>query len=192
MFETLEHLDQQLLLAINGAHTPFFDSLMWAISGKYTWIPFYALLLFFVIKRSKKNWWIAILGIVLAIVLADQISVHCFKNVVQRYRPTHNLEIGNLIHIVNNYRGGRYGFVSSHAANTFAVATFISFFFKNRNVLIGMMIWATIVCYSRMYLGVHYPADIFCGGIVGFVCGFIAYKTQLLVQNKFSNSKQCL
>lgn len=176
MFETLEALDRQLLLLINGANTPFLDQLMWIVSGKLTWIPLYALLLFFICKKAGKNWWIMLICIGLAILLADQISVNCFKNVIQRYRPTRNLEIGNLVHVVNNYRGGKYGFVSSHAANTFAISMLVCLFFKKKAVWYGMMAWAVLVCYSRMYLGVHYPADIVCGGLLGLACGYAAYK----------------
>lgn len=189
MFETLESIDRQLLLLINGANTPFLDQFMWIISGKLTWIPLYAILLLILWKKSGKNWWIMIIGIALAIALADSISVHCFKDVIQRYRPTRNLEIGNLIHTVNGYRGGKYGFVSSHAANTFAISMYICLILRNRSIWIGMMIWAAIVCYSRMYLGVHYPADIACGGLLGLLCGLIAYKFYQWLPNYLARKK---
>ncbi len=191
MFETLESIDRQLLLLINGANTPFLDSLMWIISGKLTWIPLYAVLLFFLCKKSGKNWWIMIIGVALAVALADSISVHCFKNVIQRYRPTRNLEIGNLIHIVNGYRGGKFGFVSSHAANTFAISMFICLFLKKRAVWFGMMGWAVVVCYSRMYLGVHYPADIACGGLLGLLCGWAAFMLHEWLAERISKRQNC-
>ena len=176
MFQTLESIDRKLLLLINGWNSPFFDSVMWFISGKLTWLPLYAVLLWLVIRKAGRNWWIALIGIGLTVALADSISVHCFKNVVMRYRPTHNLELEGILHIVNGYHGGWYGFVSSHAANTFGVATFICLILRHKAAWIGLMAWAALVCYSRMYIGAHYPADIVCGGLLGALCGYAVYR----------------
>lgn len=175
MIETLESIDRQLLLLINGWNSPFFDEVMWIISWRYTWLPLYALLLFLLIRKAGRNWWIVLLGVGLAAALSDAISVHCFKNVVMRYRPTHNLEIENIVHLVHGYRGGWYGFVSSHAANTLALTMFICLYLKKKAVWIGMMTWVAIVCYSRMYMAAHYPADIVCGGLLGAACGCLIY-----------------
>ena len=189
MFETLESIDRQLLLLINGWNSPFFDSVMWFISGKFTWLPLYAVLLWLIIRKTGRNWWIALIGIALTVALADSISVHCFKNVVMRYRPTHNLELEGVLHIVNGYHGGWYGFVSSHAANTFGVATFICLVLKHKAAWIGLMAWAVLVCYSRIYIGAHYPADIACGGLLGALCGYAAFRLYQWLCSKFSISK---
>ena len=190
MFETLESIDRQLLLLINDWNSPFFDSVMWFISGKLTWLPLYAVLLWLVIRKAGRNWWIALIGIGLTVALADSISVHCFKNVVLRYRPTHNLELEGILHIVNGYHGGMYGFVSSHAANTFGVATFICLVLRHKAAWIGLMAWAALVCYSRMYIGAHYPADIACGGLLGALCGYAAYRLyQWLCDKRLSTIK---
>ena len=189
MFETLESIDRQLLLLINGWNSPFFDSVMWFISGKFTWLPLYAVLLWLVIRKTGRNWWIALIGIALTVALADSISVHCFKNVVMRYRPTHNLELEGVLHIVNGYHGGWYGFVSSHAANTFGVATFICLVLKHKAAWIGLMAWAALVCYSRIYIGAHYPADIACGGLLGALCGYAAFRLYQWLCSKFPISK---
>ena len=189
MFETLESIDRQLLLLINGWNSPFFDSVMWFISGKFTWLPLYAVLLWLVIRKTGRNWWIALIGIALTVALADSISVHCFKNVVMRYRPTHNLELEGVLHIVNGYHGGWYGFVSSHAANTFGVATFICLVLKHKAAWIGLMAWAALVCYSRIYIGAHYPADIACGGLLGALCGYASFRLYQWLCSKFSISK---
>ena len=157
---------------------------MWFISGKLTWLPLYAVLLWLVIRKAGRNWWIALIGIGLTVALADSISVHCFKNVVMRYRPTHNLELEGILHIVNGYHGGWYGFVSSHAANTFGVATFICLVLRHKAAWIGLMVWAALVCYSRMYIGAHYPADIVCGGLLGALCGYAAYRLYQWLCNK--------
>jgi undecaprenyl-diphosphatase len=170
MFDALIHLDQQLLLLINGAHCPAIDTLMWQFSAKFFWVPLYALLVFFFIRTRRKEVWITLLALALMIVCSDQIS-GLIKETVQRLRPSHTPALEGFIHLVNNYAGGDYGFVSSHAANCFAVAVFVSKFFKKRWVTIAIFCWAALVSYSRMYLGVHYPLDILGGAAVGVACG---------------------
>lgn len=183
MFEELIHIDQQWLLAINGCHAPWADTLMWIISGKLTWLPLYALLIVLIFlrcKTSNSKWWLMAL-LVLAVVagsagLADFISSGLIKPAVCRLRPTHEPALTGLIHIVNGYTGGQYGFVSSHAADTFACALSFSLFWaytstnKKRahlTVTLPLMVWVALNCYSRMYLGVHYPGDIMGGLLVG-------------------------
>ena len=165
--EFLEQIDQDLFLFLNGIHSPFWDTLMYWISYKFTWVPLYlAALIYFIYKQKQK----AILSIVLVvatIALADQLSVHLFKNVFLRYRPCHNLEIQNLIHTVHGHCGGQYGFVSSHAANAFGFAIFTALVIQKRKISYLLILWAIVVSYSRIYLGVHYPADIFGGAILG-------------------------
>jgi len=188
MIESISKIDQDLFLWFNKHHHPIVDEIMVFISGKYEWIPLYVLLLFFVYKKyNKQTVWI-LLGAALTVTLADQFSVHFFKDVFQRYRPCHNLEIGELVHIVNGKCGGKYGFVSSHAANSFGIATFIGFLLKNKSKVypvVLLLLWAGIVSYSRIYLGVHYPADIFIGGLLGFSIGFSVYKFVLFLIKKF-------
>jgi len=190
MFEALENIDHQLLLLINGANTPLLDQIMWDISGRYTWLPLYIVILIMMLKKVGKNWWLLLIATIVAVGLADSISVHCFKNVVMRYRPTHNLELEPLIHIVHGYHGGWYGFVSSHAANTFAIAFFTSLMLNKRTVWIIMLTWAALVCYSRMYIAAHYPADIAGGALLGAACGCFAYCLyQKIAQKRLSIQK---
>jgi len=165
MIETLIKWDTQLFLFLNGLHSPFWDPIMIFASGKYTF-PIYLLLIFFVARKYgwKTIWWL--LAIALVIVAADQISVNLFKNVFQRLRPCHTPELQGLVHLVKGC-GGQYGFVSSHAANTFGVAVFLSLLFHNRWATFGLLFWAAFVSYSRIYLGVHFPGDVICGAILG-------------------------
>ena len=121
-------------------------------------------------------------GIALCILLADQLSSSLIKPLVARLRPTHNPEISHLIHIVNGYRGGQYGFVSSHSANAFAFVVFTSCIIRNRYYVLGITIWALFTAYSRVYLGVHYVGDVVCGAILGIFVGFVVYRLFLRIR----------
>jgi undecaprenyl-diphosphatase len=176
--EKIEQFDVSLFLWLNKFHSPFFDVLFEWITYKFTWIPLYVFFLYLIIKKyGKQSVWY-IVGAVLAVALADQISVHFFKEVLQRYRPCHNLEIKQMVHLINNHCGGKYGFVSSHAANTFAIATYMLLVlpFLNKLSKYTLVFWAALVSYSRIYVGVHYPADIVVGGLLGIICGIMAFK----------------
>ncbi len=179
MLEVIENWDRSLFLIINGAHNNLFDQIMWHVSGKLEWIPLYLFLLYFLIKSFGISTWKVLIGVVLVILLTDQLSVQLFKNIFERYRPCHNLDIGHLVHSVNGKCGGRFGFVSSHAANTFGLATFIGLILKkvNKKWIYWLTVWAFVVSYSRIYLGVHYPSDVLGGAILGSVIGFVVYKT---------------
>lgn len=186
MLEQLETWDQQLLLAINGLHSPFFDALFYALSQTWASIPIFLLAFILLYKRfGWKQMLVCVAVIAVAMGLSDVISTECFKKVICRYRPTHNYEIGNLIHVVNGYRGGMYGFVSSHAANMFAFAVGVSLFLKNKIWTTIFVCWAVLVCYTRMYLGVHYPADVFCGALLGCLLAYLCYYVwQVFSKNK--------
>lgn len=175
MIEFLIKIDTSLFLFLNGLNSPAWDKIMWVISDKEPWIPLYLFMIFWMIKKLK---WHSVLSILLAflvITLADQISVHLFKDVFQRLRPCHNPEISDLVHLVRNKCGGQYGFVSSHAANTFGLALYTLLLFKTKWYTWVILFWAAIVSYSRIYLGVHFPLDIICGGILGALIGFSVY-----------------
>ena len=132
MLEKINAADTSLFLWLNSHHSPAWDKIMWFISGKIEWVPFYLILIGYMIYRYRLKSILIIIAIALAVTLADQLAVKAFKEVFQRLRPSNNPEITNLVHIVNNYRGGSFGFVSNHAANTFALAGFLSLLFNNR------------------------------------------------------------
>jgi undecaprenyl-diphosphatase len=174
MIETLEHIDQHLLLWLNSQHSVFFDGFMYLVSDKYIWIPFYLVILVFMIRKYRcKSIWI-ILAVVVLITLSDQIS-NLLKYGIKRPRPCKDPEISYLVHIVNQYCSGAYGFVSAHAANSFALATFVAYLSRKKWITTGMFIWASVVSYSRIYLGVHYPGDVICGAIIGAMLAWIIH-----------------
>lgn len=191
MIEFLEQIDHQLFLLINGAHAPFWDKVMYLISNKYTWIPLYLFLIALIFIKNKKKGIIIVLGIILAIGLSDFISVHFFKEVFQRYRPCHNLELKSFVHIVNGHCGGTFGFVSSHASNSMVIAFLTGIFLKKnfKYALISLLIWAFIVSYSRIYLGVHYPFDIVGGWLVGLSISILCYKLIQYLIGKYNFEK---
>ena len=186
---SLKEIDTQLFLFLNSKHNAFFDVIMFWFSHKYFWIPLYALFLYLSYKHFGKKVVLVALCAVLVIVLADQISVHAFKNVFMRYRPCNNLLICEQVH-VNGGKGGMYGFISSHAANTFALAMFLTLLFKNKIRYFGAAVfaWAIIVSYSRIYNGVHYPSDIVAGAIVGMGIGISVYSLFVFVDKKYFNA----
>ena len=179
-------LDKVLTLAINSCHSPFFDNFFYIYTQTWTWLPLVLLLLVWMWRKWGVRSLYVVAGIALCILLADQISSSLLKPWVARLRPTHNPEIADLIHTVRGYRGGLYGFVSSHAANAFAFAVFTSLVIRNRYYALTIALWAVLSAYSRIYLGVHYVGDVVCGAILGVLVAIIVYK--LFISRKlFSN-----
>lgn len=184
MIDLLKDIDISIFLFFNSHHTPFMDSVMSTVANKFVWIPLYILLLFMVWRKKKNKTWLVVLFIALLIVLSDQISVHLFKETFQRYRPCHNLLLRNQVHLINGECGGLYGFVSSHAANVFALITFLGLFFRKVSIALLLYFWACIVSYSRVYAGLHYPFDILGGILLGIFLGVIVWKFYIKAETK--------
>jgi len=192
----LESFDRQIVLFVNGWHSPFLDEVMWFLSGRLSLLPLYLLLLMLLkFQNTWKNTAIILVGLIVAIFLADQISVHLFKNGFERYRPSHNEELKHLLHFYEVkpgefYQGGKYGFVSSHAANFFALISFIFPFYKEKKnwILAGLIIVGILVAISRIYLGVHYFSDVLVGALLGILIGFTIRNLVKVIFKKNANS----
>lgn len=184
MIDYLEGIDRMIVLTVNGWNNSFLDAFFWFISQRITWIPLYILIAFFAWKTlPKKQLVIFVILTILCVALADLVSVHLFKNVFLRYRPSHHADLTERLHFYLKangefYKGGMYGFVSSHAANFFALATFVSL---SLNVVYPKLKWflfsiAFLVSFSRLYQGVHYASDLFAGALLGISIAFILYR----------------
>ena len=188
--DTILEIDKELLIWINSFHADWLDPIMLIVTRTAFWTPLYLLFIFLIFKNLESDQWIAIAGAVVTVILADQITSGLMKPFFQRLRPSHDPSIQNLMHLVANsdrefYRGGLYGFASSHAANTFGISTFMWLLLKNKSKWMAMcFLWAAILTYTRLYLGVHFPGDILIGAMVGVLCGISAYRLFLFIRKK--------
>lgn len=194
MIEFLKDIDYTVFRWINSFHSPFFDEFFYQVSGKFIWIPFYIFLLYLLIIDYKRKSLVIIALIPVLILLTDQISVQCFKNVFQRLRPCHDPVLEGIVHLVKGKCGGSFGFVSSHAANTFGLAVFLLPFFREKRkymVWILLIPFAGLISYSRVYLGVHFPGDILIGGLLGTLVGYLlSLLTFKIIRSSWINSRK--
>lgn len=176
MLDQLIQWDWQISHFLNGSSSLFADGVAMTATATLTWMPAAVVLLYVIIHNNEmKNIFLILLGIGLCILFADQIASGIFKPLVARFRPTNDPELMGWVDVVNNYRGGRYGFFSSHAANTFSVATFVALLVRNRTLSVCMVSWALLNCWTRVYLGVHYFGDVLVGTVCGILVGLIVY-----------------
>lgn len=176
--EELIHLDKELLLLLNGSDSLFMDSLIMTLTNAKTWIPLYLSLFYVVLKSNAtvKDILLVLAAAGACVLLAGTIDDTIVKPLVARWRPGHDPEIGMLVDTVDGYRGGKYGFFSAHASNTFSIAVFFSLLMRQRLFTVFMVSYSLINCYTRMYLGVHYPGDITVGLLWGGLVGWGVYK----------------
>ena len=185
MLEYLNDIDTDALLAVNGLHDMFQDAFWWMVSAKWSSALLVLALLWILLHQNRRHALLMLAMLALAVLVADQVSSGLIKHLVERLRPTHDPSLDNMVHVINGYRGGMYGFVSSHAANFFAVATLISFVMRHRLVTCSLFMWALLQCYSRVYLGVHYPGDIMGGIVVGMLTGWLVWCLMRWIQHRW-------
>lgn len=183
MVEKVLDYERDLFFMLNGSDSPFLDRFMWLYSGKAVWLPLAAFIL--IVLLYKKKWResiLILLAIVLVITLCDQFASHVCKPIFTRFRPTHHPDFMDQVQTVFNYRGGKYGFISSHAANAFGFATFMSLLFRYRLFTWTIFLWSALTAYTRVYLGVHFISDIVPGAIAGVFFGWLVYYLYIKVR----------
>ncbi len=176
--------DQHLFLILNSLHSPFFDSVMTVISFPATWIPLYLAIIYVLIKKYRKKMVVMAVVIALLITASDQLSV-LIKNSAKRPRPCYEKALEGKVHTVGGRCGGAYGFVSSHASNSFSVALLSLLLLRKRWFTVSMILWAIVVGYSRIYLGVHYPGDVIAGSLLGAFIGWAAFSIYDLTDRRY-------
>lgn len=177
LLPALEAIDREALLAVNGSDSLYLDRVAHVLTTALTWLPLY-ISLFIVVLRNNENVRkvLMILGAAgLCVLLAGSVDDLIVKPTVARWRPTHDPVIGALVDVVDGYRGGKYGFFSAHASNTFSIAIFFCWLVRSRLLSVAMVIWSLTNCWTRLYLGVHFPGDILVGLTWGFIVGTAVY-----------------
>ena len=185
MLEYLNDIDTDALLAVNGLHDMFQDAFWWMVSAKWSSALLLLALVWILLHQNRRHALLMLVMLAFTVLVADQVSSGLIKHLVERLRPTHAPSLDNMVHVINGYRGGMYGFVSSHAANFFAVATLLSFVMRHRLVTCSLFTWALLQCYSRVYLGVHYPGDIMGGIVVGVLAGWLLWCLMRWIQHRW-------
>lgn len=177
LFDQLIAFDKQLLLQVNGSDSLYLDRLIRILTNAVTWIPLYISLFYIVIRNNETAAKILLVlaGAGLCVFFAGSLDDMIVKPTVARWRPTHDPEIGLLVDIVDGYRGGKYGFFSAHAANTFSIAVYFCWLVRSKLLSLTLVLWSFTNCYTRLYLGVHYPGDILVGLTWGFIVGTAVY-----------------
>ena len=185
MIEYMNEIDADALLAVNGLHDMFQDAFWWMVTAKWSSLLLVLALAWILLHQNRRHALLVLAMLVLSILVADQVSSGLIKHLVERLRPTHDPSLESMVHVINGYRGGLYGFVSSHAANSFAIATLIALIMRHRVVTLSMFTWALLQCYSRVYLGVHYPGDILGGIIVGVLAGWLVWLLMRWIERRW-------
>ena len=185
MVEKILIYERDAFFALNGSDCAFLDRFMWLFTGKAVWLPLaFFILLVLIYKKNWRESVLILLAIVLVVTLCDQFASHICKPYFTRFRPTHHPDFMNEVKTVFDYRGGRYGFISSHAANAFGFATLMTFILRDRFFTFTIFLWAVLTAYTRVYLGVHFISDIVPGAISGVFFGYVVYRLYQWVRPK--------
>lgn len=182
IFLMADAMDKQLMILLNFKGGAFVDRFLHGYSQKIVWAPLVAVALATIFANQQgpvRRKLLVVLAVVLMVVVLDQLSSSVIKPLACRLRPSHTPIVSGMLHYVNGYHGGRFGFVSGHATNTVGFAVFLAMMFRDRFTRWSLAVFALLMCYSRIYLGVHYPGDIICGALLGVL---VAWLTQTLLR----------
>ena len=187
MIETIKYAEYEWFLWLNSFHSPVWDVTMFWVTYRFTWLPLYAYLIYYLFIRYRINFWQNLLFVALSVGFSDKFTSGFMKPYFHRFRPCHDPAIQHIVHVVGDC-GGQFGFASSHAANCFALATAFFLLNGNRSLTFFLFLWAIIVSYSRIYVGVHFPTDLIIGAIVGIIITIILWIFKNLITSKLSLS----
>lgn len=185
MLEKELAFERDAFFFLNGSDSSYLDSFMWLYSGKVVWLPLAVFIMTVLIyKKNWREYLLIFLSIALVITLCDQFASNVCKPFFSRLRPTHHPDFMDQVKIVFDYRGGKYGFISSHAANAFGFATFMSLLFRYKFFTCSIFTWSILTAYTRIYLGVHFISDIICGMLTGLFLGYLVYIVYRYIRKK--------
>lgn len=181
--------DQRLMLFFNGSDSLYMDGVMKLFTNTWTWMPLAVIMLFMLFKNNKfSNFLLLVLMIAVTVYVCDRVSSGVIKPWVSRLRPCQDPAILDQIDIVSGGRSGKYGFISSHAANSFGLFMFLALVIRNKGLTITLLVWAIITSISRIYLGVHYPGDVLCGAVFGMAVGGLVYLFYNFLNRRFNHT----
>lgn len=176
-FSKIQDMDMQVLSLFNGSDNIMLDQMVQILTSDLTWIPLYVMLFFVVMRNNETMGQIALVvgSAIFCVLFADGLVDGIIKQLAERWRPSNDPTFKYMVQVVDDIRPKGYSFCSAHAANTMSLAVFFSLLIRSKMLTITLVIWSLINCWTRLYLGVHYPSDILCGMIVGIIVGILVY-----------------
>ena len=176
-FSKIQDMDMQVLSIFNGSDNIMLDQMVQILTSGLTWIPLYVMLFFVVMRNNETMGQIALVvgSAIFCVLFADGLVDGIIKQLAERWRPSNDPTFKYMVQVVDDIRLKCYSFCSAHAANTMSLAVFFSLLIRSKLLTITLVIWSLINCWTRLYLGVHYPSDILCGMIIGIIVGILVY-----------------
>lgn len=176
-FSKIQDMDMQVLSLFNGSDNIMLDQMVQILTSGLTWIPLYVMLFFVVMRNNETMGQIALVvgSAIFCVLFADGLVDGIIKQLAERWRPSNDPTFKYMVQVVDDIRPKGYSFCSAHAANTMSLAVFFSLLIRSKMLTITLEIWSLINCWTRLYLGVHYPSDILCGMIIGIIVGILVY-----------------